>query len=238
MLTIFKSMKAFIDDVAMSVGGDNLSFATLTQKAETQLQWWTQLIQASGGALNPTKCCCALYKWTPDDAGILRLDTSTDQEIKIAPCQQQPQQTIQVLKPNEGTRYLGIYVARNGDTKTMQDHIWRKALLYTKAFQRTHMSRRKAGVLYQSCFLPAITYSFPALGLPATFLERIHKLSTSTILNKMGYHRNLPRSVVFAPRHMGGIGLCNLIYEQSAQQTIILLQHLRANTPWERQWKL
>jgi len=81
------------------------------------------------------------------------------------------------------------------------------------------MSRREAGVLYRSCFLPALTYSFPAMGLPPTFLERIHKLSTSTILNKMGYHRNLPRSVVFAPRNMGGIGLCNLIYEQSAQQS-------------------
>ncbi len=112
----------------------------------------------------------------------------------------------------------------------MQDHIWKKALLYTKAFQRTHMSRREAGVLYRSCFLPALTYSFPAMGLPPTFLERIHKLSTSTILNKMGYHRNLPRSVVFAPCRIGGIGLCNLIQEQSAQQTIILLRHLRAKS--------
>jgi len=135
-----------------------------------------------------------------------------------------------MLKPNEGTRYLGIYVTRTGDTKPMQDHIWWMALLYTKAFQRTHMSRQEAGVLYHSCFLPALTYSFPAMGLPATFLERIHKLSTTTILNKMGYHRKLPRSFVFAPCHMGGIGLCNLIYKQSAQQTIILLRHMRAHT--------
>jgi len=134
-LTVFKSMKAFIDDVAMSVGGDQLSFETLVQQAETQLQWWTQLIQASGGALNPTKCCCALYTWIPDAAGILCFDTSVTRDINIAPCPQQPQQTIQVLQPNEGTRYLGIYITRTGDTKPMQDHIWRKALLYTKAFQ-------------------------------------------------------------------------------------------------------
>jgi len=70
------------------------------------------------------------------------------------------------------------------------------------------------------------------MGLPATFLEQIHKLSTSTtILNKMGYHQNLPRSLVFAPCHLGGIGLCNLTHEQSAQQMIILLHHMHANTP-------
>ncbi len=230
-LTVFKSMKAFIDDVAMSVNGDQTSFEMLTQHAEQQLQWWTRLIQSSGGALNPSKCCCAFYTWTPDSNGILRFDTNTYNDVAIAPCNQQPQQTIKILKPRDGTRYLGTYVTRTGDTKPMQEHIWGKALLYTKAFQRTHMSRREAGVLYRSCFLPALTYSFPAIGLPPTFLERIHKLSTSTILNKMGYHRNLPRSFVFAPRNIGGIGLCNLIYEQSAQQTIILLRHMRAHTP-------
>ncbi len=194
----------------------------MIQRAQTQLQWWTRLIQASGGDLNPTKCCCALYHWTPDTLGILRLN-HIDPTIQIAPCAQQPHKTIQVLKPNEGTRYLGIYVTRSGDTKSMQNHVWTKAILYTKAFQRTHMSRREANVLYCSCFLPALTYSFPAMALPASFLERIHKLSTSTILNKMGYHRNLPQPFMFAPREMGGIGLCNLIHEQSAQHTLIAL---------------
>jgi len=113
----------------------------------------------------------------------------------------------------------------------MEAHIWRKAVQYTLALQRTPMSRREAGVLYRSCFLPAITYPFPATWLPVTFLERIHKLSTSTILNKMGYHRTLPRSLVFAPCRFGGIRLWNLHYEQGAQQVIIMLQHLQAGTP-------
>ncbi len=140
-VTVFKSMKAFIDDIAMSVSGDQISFETLIHCTETQLQWWTQLIQVSGGALNPTKCCCSLYTWTPDMTGILRFDTTPITNITIAPCHQQPHQMIKVLKPNEGTWYLGIYVTHTGDTKSMQDHIWQQALLYTKAFQQTHMSR-------------------------------------------------------------------------------------------------
>jgi len=67
--------------------------------------------------------------------------------------------------------------------------------------------------------------------MPAAFLERIHCLSTSTILNKMGYHRNLPRSLVFAPCDIGGVGLCNLNSEQGAQQLIILLRHMQSKTP-------
>jgi len=66
--------------------------------------------------------------------------------------------------------------------------------------------------------------------MPLQFLEQIHKLSTSMILNKMGLHRNLPCSVVFAPC-IGGVGLCNLIYKQGIQQLMVLLCHLRAKTP-------
>jgi len=47
----------------------------------------------------------------------------------------------------------------------------------------------------------------------------------------MGYHRNLPRSMVFAPHTHGGVGLCHLHHEHGAQQVIILLRHLRAGTP-------
>jgi len=47
----------------------------------------------------------------------------------------------------------------------------------------------------------------------------------------MGYHHNLPCSLVFTPRDIGGVGLCNLTYEQGAQQMIILLRHMHAKTP-------
>jgi len=47
----------------------------------------------------------------------------------------------------------------------------------------------------------------------------------------MGYHHNLPHSLVFTPHNIGRVQLCNLIYEQGAQQMIILLQHICAKTP-------
>jgi len=146
-------------------------------------------------------------------------------------------ETIQVLKPNDRTCYLRIYVTHMGITQPMQDQLWSKAILYTKAFQRTHMSWREAGVLYHACFLPALTYSFLAMHLPDTFLEQIHKLSTSMILTKMGYHWKLPQPLVFIPCKLGGISLCNLVYEQSAQQVLITIRYLCARTPLVKQWK-
>jgi len=230
-MMIFKSIKAFIDDVAMSAGGTSTGFPDLIHRAQEQLQWWTKLVRSSGGKLNPKKCCCAIYHWKPDKSGILRPSDPEPDSVIILSEPTMPTQSIPLLDIHKGTRYLGIYMTRSGATKPMEDHVWNTATLYTRAFQRTHMSRHEANVIYRSCFLPAITYSFPATWMPQTFLNRIHKLSTSTILNKMGMHSRLPRSMVFAPREMGGVGLCNLIYEQGTQQLIILLRHLRAKTP-------
>jgi len=106
-----------------------------------------------------------------------------------------------------------------------------KATLYTKAFHQTPMNRREAVVLYCLCFIPALTYPFPATWLPDTFFEKIHQLSTSTILNKMGYHHTLPWEMVFALRSVGGIGLCHLQHEMEVQQILMLLWHMRARMP-------
>jgi len=75
-----------------------------------------------------------------------------------------------------------------------------------------------------------LTYLLPATWLPDAFFEQVQRLSTSVILNKMGYHKSLPRSLVFAPKAIGGLGLCNLKTEMEAQQIILLLQHLRAHS--------
>jgi len=176
----------------MSTGNDTNSFPQLVAQAQNQLQWWNCLVQSSGGELNPKKCCCASYYWKPDKYGILRLTNPDQNKSTVYRDPACPNLTIPLLSIAEGSRYLGVYVTQNGATKPMEDHVWKQALTYTRAFQCTHMSRHEATVLYWSCFLPVITYSFPATWMPLTFLEHIHCLSTLMILNKMGLHCNLP----------------------------------------------
>jgi len=156
------------------------------------------------------------------------MSTPDPAEVDIRIQTLQTTQQIHILALHEGAQYLGIYVTRSGNTKPMEDHLWKAAVLYTKAFQRMHMLRHEAGVLYQSCFLLALTYPLPATWLPELFLERIMTLSMSTILNKMGLHHNLPRSLVFASQHLGGFSLSHLTHKQGAQKIIILVYHLRA----------
>jgi len=147
-LKVVKSIKAFIDDVAISAGMTNNTTQDLATVAQTQLQWWDVLIKVTGGALNPSKCCGAIAQWQPDKLGILRQTYPEHNEIKITLSDTALTQQIPILQRLEGTRYLGVYIAPDGTMKTMENQIWKKVTLYTMAFQRTHMTQCKAGVIY------------------------------------------------------------------------------------------
>jgi len=64
---IIQSLKAFIDDVVLHATPDNQArFDEPQHWAQVQLTWWTQLVQVTGGELNP-KSVVALYtngNWT------------------------------------------------------------------------------------------------------------------------------------------------------------------------------
>jgi len=124
------------------------NLATLQQQVQTQLQWWVQLVQVTGGKLNPNKCCGLLYNWEPDKHGILRLQ-QPDLPMDFLLLQTiTDTQSIPIPKNAEGTRYLGLYLTVDRNTKPMEQHLWKKALIYTTAFRQTPMSHHEAGVLY------------------------------------------------------------------------------------------
>jgi len=74
LIMIQRSLKAFIDDVVLHATSSNDDdLAALQQRAQSQLQWWAQLVHVTGGELNPKKCCSLIYHWEPDKHGILCL---------------------------------------------------------------------------------------------------------------------------------------------------------------------
>jgi len=109
----------------------------------------------------------------------------------------------------------------------MESHLWNKALTIPYGVPLdTHDAMRSRH--------PLLILFSPSPDLPISghmaigpFLGKNHHLSTSMILNKMGFHCNLPQSLVFAPWWIGGImGLCHLQSEMEMQQIVILICHL------------
>jgi len=65
-------------------------------------------------------------------------------------------------------------------------------------------------MIYSTIYLPTITYPFPATSLPSTTLEKVQLMTRPMILSKMGYNKNMPKAVVYAPTTHRGIGMKHL----------------------------
>ncbi len=122
-LPLLKSLKAFIDDVVMSAGGMHNNLQDLVKATQSQVQWWNKLIQASGGTLNPNKCCCMVHTWMPDKFGILHHAPPPMNSIQIALSLDTNSPKLPVLQPCKGTCYLGLYINQLGTTQPMEKHI-------------------------------------------------------------------------------------------------------------------
>jgi len=185
MIKAMQSLKAFINDTVLHATDPNAgNIQELTHRAASQIWWWDQLVKVTSGALNLKKYCGMAYEWEPDHHGILELWNNVDAHTYPGPSQ--GNWAKQILQPHEGMCYLGLYITTDQNTKLMEVHLWDKATVYTTAFHHTPMNHWEASVLYCSCLLPALTYPLPAMWLLDTFFTKVHQLSTSTILNKMG----------------------------------------------------
>jgi len=66
--------------------------------------------------------------------------------------------------------------------------------------------------------------------LPKSILDKAQSKTTPVILSKMGYNRNMPKAVVYAPSSHGGLGLKHLHTEQGLQKALQVLKHLCTHT--------
>jgi len=95
---------------------------------------------ALGGTFNPTKCCYKVHHRTPDKFSILCPSPPVPEEVAIHLDMHHVHQRMLLLAPIKGTHYLGIYVMQNGSKEPMENHLWKKAMLYMNAFLCTNMS--------------------------------------------------------------------------------------------------
>jgi hypothetical protein len=79
-------------------------------------------------------------------------------------------------------------------------------------------------------FEPSITYALPLTSIDPDQLRKIQQPVVNSVLSRVGYNKQMPRSVVFAAKTRGGIGLLDLPTEQGTSQIKLIVSHLRARS--------
>jgi len=74
----------FVDDMdLLSIAAPTQSAKVPIQIAQTNLNLWNELLQASGGKLNPSKCIWFYFFWQADSNGMVYLTNLSDSSPQI-----------------------------------------------------------------------------------------------------------------------------------------------------------
>jgi len=121
------------------------------------------------------------------------------------------------MLPKELHCYLGIQLTMDGNQK-WETQLFRECnLCYVNLLQKCPLSHWKVRVVYLQCYLPMDSYPLPATSMIPKQLLLLQQGAMAAFLFKMGYPRTFPHphATVYASSSPGGIGFCQLGWEQA-----------------------
>jgi len=209
----------------------NQTAPMLIQKVQYNLMLWDNLLQASSGSLNPSKCVWFYFNWKQDAHGTIKIMVPPmhTQPILIhtAPNQSSP---ICLLQPHEAHHYLGVQFTTDSNCKAKLSLFQQCNTKFINLLQQCPFPHCNIHVIYKQCYLPTISYPLPATTMPPNKLYQLQSPATSVFLTKLGYPHTFPHNVTYAASNQGGIGLQHLGHKQGVQKCLQILKHLCAKT--------
>jgi len=188
-----QGMDAFMDDTWMS----NTCYSAeeleeLTRTSQQNLSLWHDILQASGGLLNPKKCVWMLFYWKFYPSGKVTLQEPPHPINLTIDTHGQIPQTLKKLHSKEAHRYLGVQLTADGNQKEEINLFRQRTDKYVKLLQQCPLTRREARVVYLQCYLPTLSYPLPATSIPPLKLYRIQGKATAIFMSRMGYPQTFP----------------------------------------------
>ena len=203
---------------------------TLMEKMQHDAQLWYDLLRASGGELELSKCSFHNVRWGFTSKGSSFPDPERDEEATITVRRQDDTHdgtNIQQLEPTQSHKTLGHWKEPAGRQKDQREQLQRKSAKLATTAHNSPMTRKDAWVFYFAIFLPSITYPLANSFFERAVLERIVHPATKRIAAKCGFARSTPSAVLYGPAGLGGAAFRQGYSEQGIGQLQLFLRHWR-----------
>jgi len=141
---------AYMDDTNQLLGNDNNNhLALLIPNAQTNIDLWQGLIQASSGTLNPTKCSWTPFLWPFDQLGNAHLVEPPDHPLYqiTALDHKGKRHTLLRNSLDKAVWLLGVNIAVNGNYNTELSVLKARQEQYSTFLQRMPMTWKKIDLL-------------------------------------------------------------------------------------------
>ncbi len=203
----------------------------LLSKASKNAQLWADLLYASGGALELSKCSGHLVQWifTTQGAPVLSPKLAERHEEKFSVTDPTTSSTIDipVLSSYQSHKTLGHYKDPAGSQREQVRQLRKSCKLYTEFMWSSSLTRSEAQIFNSTCLLPAVSYPLACSAMSQRQLESIQKSLMSIIIARCGFNRHTNREIIYGPLHLGGAAFVSLYTQQGVGQVTLLLRHSR-----------
>ena len=203
---------------------------TLLAQTQHNAQKWTDLLNASGGALELSKCSCHILQWQFSMQGAPILAPSIPKDhaiIKVWDSYLKQEQSMTILSAYQAHKTLGHYKDPAGTQVEQFRQLQKKSNDVTSFLWKVPLTRAESWTFYYACYLPAITYPLPCSSLTPRQLDQIQRQAMKIIVARCGFNRNTRKEVLYGPLELGGASFRHIATEQGIGQTTMFLRNWR-----------
>ena len=193
---------------------------------------WEQLLYATGGALNHTKCFWCGIDWQFNANGGCKMTEITPDKFEIkltAGDDLNSQHTIQRIPTMKGIRTFGVCLAPDGNNKDEFQYWLQQASMIKKHLSKAPLGCEHTYIGFQLIWRAMIQYPLGATCFNDQQCKQIQSKYLPTFLSRMGINRATATAIQHGPLHLGGFDIFNLETEQGVMATKMVLSHIRKN---------
>jgi hypothetical protein len=133
------------------------------------------------------------------------------------------------LRPDEGTRVLGVRMAMDGTFNDKLKYRITQSKTMASKLYKSHLSSLDSFMVYETRYRPALQYPLTITTFSTSELKKIQQPFIHLLLPKIGLNQHTPRALIYGPRFRGGLGLVDLEEEQITRHFESFQGHIRRN---------
>lgn len=220
---------AFVDDTdLMDMERDTESIQELIQRTQDGLDLWNQLIEVTGGALEPRKTdwCIVRYKKTKGKWKA----SSMDEKLTLEDEGNKQRIELKRLQHDEARRTLGIWQSGDGGQQKQKDILIESIRHYGSQIKISGLSRREREIGLQSTITRTVVYGAPATSLNKEQAEEINKELRKAAIQGLGVPKTTPIELIHGPSSLNGLQILDYFTFQLGEHLKVLMDNLDTQT--------
>lgn len=233
--TIQQWIDGFVDDTSLFsnilLSTDDSNIHHLTQQLQQDMIYWKELLKASGGKLELTKCFYYILSWKFDAEGHATPMTIKEQrqycdQICVSNGTEQDNIIIQQKEVSTAHKTLGCYKAIDGNEDAEVKYLKNRSDDFGHSLKNATLSRKQANMAYKMMYISSLKYGLPACSLTLAQILHIQSFTIDKFLPFMGFEHGSKQSIIHGPKEMGGAGIPHLYTQMMGMKLEAFISHI------------